>query len=110
MNDDYFFFNKKENALLEKIDILKNDKNEDKNKIEIDLIKSHETNTILKNILQKITNVEINEVDKNLEFNLLEHIQKVQKMKDLEKERLDNARLTNKKKAEEREEVKDKII
>jgi len=110
LNDDYFFFNKKENALLEKIDILKNDKNEDKNKIEIDLIKSHETNTILKNILQKITNVEINEVDKNLEFNLLEHIQKVQKMKDLEKERLDNARLTNKKKAEEREEVKDKII
>ena len=110
LNDDYFFFNKKENELLEKIDILKNDKNEDKNKIQIDLKKSNETNKILKNILQKITNVEINEIDQNLEFNLLEHIKKVQKIKDLEKERLDNARLTNKKKTEELEEVKDKKI
>ena len=110
LTDDYFFFNKKENALLEKIDTLKNDKNEDKNKIEIDLIKSHETNKILKNILQKITNVEISEVDEYLEFNILEHIKKVQKIKDLEKESLDNARLANKKKPEELEKVKDKRV
>ena len=110
LNDDYWFFNKKENELLEKIDILKNDKYEDKNKIQIDLIKSHETNKILKNILEKITNIEINEIDKNLEFNLLEHMKKVQKIKDLEKEKLDNARLTNKKKTEEVEEVKDKRV
>lgn len=106
LDDDYWFFNKKENDLLEKIDILKNDKNEDKNKIQIDLIKSHETNKILKNILEKIANVEINEIDQNLEFNLLEHMKKVQKMKDMEKEKLDNARLSNKKKSEESEEVK----
>ncbi|MGE4444645.1 MAG: hypothetical protein AB7E37_06725 [Candidatus Altimarinota bacterium] len=106
MNDDYFFFNKKENALLEKIDTLKNDKNEDKNKIQIDLMKSHETNKILKNILQKITNIEISEVDEYLEFNILEHIKKVQKIKDLEKEKLNNVRLSNKKKSEDSEEVK----
>ncbi|AOO63824.1 hypothetical protein [Sulfurospirillum halorespirans] len=110
LNDDYFFFNKKENDLLEQIDILKNDKNEDKNKIKMDLIKSTETNKILKSILQKITNVEINEIDQNLEFNILEHIKKMQKIKDLEKEKLDNARLTNKKKTEEHEEVKNKIV
>lgn len=110
IDDDYWFFNKKENALLEKIDTLKNDKNEDKNKIQLDLIKSNETNKILKNVLEKITNVEINKIDQSLEFNLLDHMKKVQKIKDLEKERLDNARLTNKKKTEELEEIKDKKV
>ena len=62
MNDDYFFFNKKENELLSKFDELKNDTNEDKNKLK----NQHETNKILKNILENIIKEEIknDEIDK----------------------------------------------
>lgn len=104
LNDDYFFFNRKENELLSKFDELKNDINEDKNKLK----NEHETNKILKNVLEKIINDEItnDEIDKNLEKNIFEKLEKIRKKQEedfrkLEKERLESSRFKNKKSIEQ---------
>ncbi|WP_067172609.1 hypothetical protein [Sulfurospirillum sp. UCH001] len=104
LNDDYFFFNKKENVLLSKIDELKNDQNEDKNKLK----NEHETNKILKNILENIINEEIknDEIDKKLEKNVFEKLEKIRKQEEenfrkFEKERLESLRFKNKKSIED---------
>lgn len=108
LNDDYFFFNKKENELLEKFDELKNDKNDDKNKLKNDLKNENETNKILKNILQKITEEEIKneEIDKDLEKKILEKLEKITKEKEEDYKKLENSRFKNKKKTEDIEEIK----
>ena len=111
LNDDYFFFNRKENELLSKFDELKNDINEDKNKLK----NEHETNKILKNVLEKIINDEItnDEIDKNLEKNIFEKLEKIRKQQEedfrkLEKERLESSRFKNKKSIDDIEQIKTK--